>query len=327
MYSSIFRTKDILSLISSENYKIILAFYTWIVTIMVEDNVLFVIGKSDAGKTTFIVEKLLPLLVTKGYSVGVIKDIHAEGFTIDQEGKDTWRHAKAGASIVVARGIDETDVLFQRHMKLDEIVPLLGSEDLIIAEGFKELHGKKILVAREQADLDELKALLTDEDDVLGVAGPLIDAGNYDDAYPALASDDAINELVDKIEPFAKQARLRRNRLAMPLESLACKASIDGTPVPMKDYVAETLKNVIIGAIAALHWNMHDPVKSINLSITRTEPPESWSMAIHINDKDIGLKGFVQHSIASTILGYFTSLKLPDDTSVAMCTAITIDLN
>ncbi|HME54049.1 MAG TPA: molybdopterin-guanine dinucleotide biosynthesis protein B [Candidatus Lokiarchaeia archaeon] len=293
---------------------------------MVEDNVLFVIGKSDAGKTTFIVERLLPLLVARGYSVGVIKDIHIEGFTIDQEGKDTWRQAKAGASIVVARGLDETDMLFQHHMELEEILPSLAPVDIIIAEGFKELHGKKIIIARSEMDYHEMSAMITDEDDVFGVAGPIIDEGTYDDAYPLLSSEDDLAALVDKIEPLAKRARLRRNRLAMPLESLACTATIDAIPLPMKDYVADTLKNVIIGAIAALHWNMHDPVASIKLSMARTEPPEPWSLAIQINEKNIELKEFVQHSIAGTILGYLATLRLPDEVSLAMCTAIAIDM-
>lgn len=297
-----------------------------VVTTMRDDNVLLVTGTSGAGKTTFIEQFLLPLLVARGYSAGVIKDIHIEGFTIDQEGKDTWRHARAGASIVVARGIDETDVLFQRSMALEDILPSLDSVDLIIAEGFKELHGKKIIIARDEGDYGEIKATLVDDDEVLGVAGPIMNTGTYSDEYPLLSSEDDLAALVDKLEPLAKQARLRRNRLAMPLESFACMAIIDETPLPMKDYVAETLKNMTIGAIAALHWNMHDPVSSIAVTLTRIDAMAPWSLAININDKDIGLKDFVQQSIAGTILGYLSSLRLPDDVSLATCTAIAIDI-
>ena len=56
------------------------------------------IGRSGVGKTTYL-EKLIAELKKRGYRVGVIKhDIH--GFEMDRPGKDTWRHAQAGADVV-----------------------------------------------------------------------------------------------------------------------------------------------------------------------------------------------------------------------------------
>ena len=50
-------------------------------------------GYSGGGKTTFI-EKLIPVLKGRGFSVMVIKhDIH--GFQMDHEGKDTYRFTAA----------------------------------------------------------------------------------------------------------------------------------------------------------------------------------------------------------------------------------------
>ena len=58
-----------------------------------------IVGKSDSGKTTLI-EKLLPELGRRGYRVATVKhDVH--GFEVDREGKDSWRHKKAGAHTVV----------------------------------------------------------------------------------------------------------------------------------------------------------------------------------------------------------------------------------
>ena len=68
----------------------------------------------------------------RGISTAVIKDIHLEGFCIDQDGKDTWRHWKAGASTVVARGLDETDILVKWCMALEEILPAVETADLVI---------------------------------------------------------------------------------------------------------------------------------------------------------------------------------------------------
>ena len=54
---------------------------------------------SNTGKTVLI-EGLIKELKNRGYTVATIKhDVH--GFDIDKEGKDTWRHRKAGAEAVI----------------------------------------------------------------------------------------------------------------------------------------------------------------------------------------------------------------------------------
>ena len=58
-----------------------------------------IVGKSDSGKTTFI-ERLLPELIALGLRVGTVKhDAHTAD--IDHEGKDSWRHGRAGAAAYV----------------------------------------------------------------------------------------------------------------------------------------------------------------------------------------------------------------------------------
>jgi len=59
------------------------------------------VGTSGSGKTTTL-EYLINHLSVEGYKIGAIKHIHREGFTIDKEGTNTWRYAKAGSKIVVA---------------------------------------------------------------------------------------------------------------------------------------------------------------------------------------------------------------------------------
>nr|MDO8113399.1 molybdopterin-guanine dinucleotide biosynthesis protein B [Candidatus Sigynarchaeota archaeon] len=290
---------------------------------MASDNVLFVVGKHDVGKTTFV-EKLLPVITKRDFSVGVIKDIHIEGFSIDQEGKDTWRHWKAGAAIVVARGIDETDILVKWRMALDEIEPAMESVDIVIAEGFKELHGRKVIVAKAEADYAEMEQLLSNEDDVWGVAGPLVETGKYRGAFPALASAADLEAIADKLDPVAKQARLRRNRLKMPLESFDCALAVDGQRVQMKPYVAETLKNVLVGAIAALHWNTKETIKRVDVVLGRGGPGEKWTVDIRLGQNIISLKEFVQQSIASVVAGYVATLSMPRDVSVAACKKIDV---
>src|SRR5207253_10019774 len=61
--------------------------------------ILCFVGRSNSGKTTLI-ERLIPALVREGYRVATIK--HAgHGFNLDTEGKDSWRHKRAGAHTVI----------------------------------------------------------------------------------------------------------------------------------------------------------------------------------------------------------------------------------
>ena len=53
-------------------------------------------GWSGSGKTTLI-ERLIPRLVARGVTVSLVKHAHHE-FDIDQPGKDSWRHRKAGCT-------------------------------------------------------------------------------------------------------------------------------------------------------------------------------------------------------------------------------------
>ena len=61
-------------------------------------NVIGVAGFKNSGKTT-LVEKLVRHLTAQGYKVSTIKHAH-HSFDIDHEGRDSFRHRKAGASQV-----------------------------------------------------------------------------------------------------------------------------------------------------------------------------------------------------------------------------------
>ncbi len=138
------------------------------------------VGRSNSGKTTLI-ERLIPELVQAGYRVATIK--HAgHGFELDTEGKDSWRHKRAGASsvIVVSKGSlalfsdvpDEIKVEELRDRFLDQHI------DLVIAEGWKSEGYPKIVVIRDQVgevpvSPEGLLAVVSDKPMDLGV--PLID--------------------------------------------------------------------------------------------------------------------------------------------------------
>lgn len=102
-------------------------------------------GYSKSGKTTLI-ENLVKEL-SKKYKVATIKHISEKNFSIDKEGKDTFRHRKAGASLTVAFSGNETAFIFER-MKFEEVLKAIENFnfDLIMLEGFKGKKIKKIAI-------------------------------------------------------------------------------------------------------------------------------------------------------------------------------------
>jgi tetraacyldisaccharide-1-P 4'-kinase len=102
-----------------------------------------VAGRAKVGKTTFLV-KLIAELTRRGYRIGVIKH-SAHDLTLSEPGRDTWRHAQAGAQVVAFASKSELAIAHQleRELDLDEIVPHLGPVDLILTEGYKQAHKPK----------------------------------------------------------------------------------------------------------------------------------------------------------------------------------------
>ncbi len=122
---------------------------------------------------------MISQLSAEGYKIGAIKHIHRENFTIDKEGTNTWRYAKAGSKVVVAVSPEEIAVIKKTNAELndlDEIIKSLDKEqlDLVFIEGF---HGQiakrsdipKIVTAKDE---DNLKQTLAETaEPILAVTG------------------------------------------------------------------------------------------------------------------------------------------------------------
>jgi molybdopterin-guanine dinucleotide biosynthesis protein B len=126
--------------------------------------VLAVIGSNKSGKTSTI-EFLIPKLKERGLSVSSAKHVHHPNFTIDVEGKDTWRHMKSGSDQVVCLSQDEVAIIRKQKRNHYDIKKLLnlfndGKPDLIILEGFHWLVSKnrdvvKIVTANNKEDVSK----------------------------------------------------------------------------------------------------------------------------------------------------------------------------
>jgi len=111
-----------------------------------------VCGFHNTGKTT-TVKELIHRIKIGGQRVASIKQIHFEGFQIDQPNKNSFIHKAAGANPVVARGEKETDFLYDQRMDFMEIVRKIDA-DWLVVEGFDDFPLPKIVCGATEADLD-----------------------------------------------------------------------------------------------------------------------------------------------------------------------------
>lgn len=109
-------------------------------------------GWSGSGKTTLI-EQLIPLFVGQGLRVSLIKHAHHD-FDVDQPGKDSYRHRKAGASEVLVSSGQRWALMHELRGApepgLDELVQHIAPCDLLLVEGFKKEAIPKLEVYRAQ---------------------------------------------------------------------------------------------------------------------------------------------------------------------------------
>jgi molybdopterin-guanine dinucleotide biosynthesis protein MobB len=108
-----------------------------------------IVGKSESGKTTLI-EKLIAELTHRGWRVATIKH-NRHGFEIDHEGKDSWRHRRAGAVATVLASPRQIAVI--EDVDTDYALAEIGERyirnaDIILAEGYKGNPHPKIEVFR-----------------------------------------------------------------------------------------------------------------------------------------------------------------------------------
>ena len=213
--------------------------------------ILCVVGKSGVGKT-YVMEKLIAELKGRSYQVATVK--HSEsGFEMDKEGKDTWRHARAGSDAVTISSPQKIAIIrkVDRDYTLAELQRLIGPDfDIILAEGFTQDKAPKIEVHRKGFDTDllctkeELLAIATDE--------------KVDMDVPQYSPDDA-RGLVDLIE---------KRFLAEEKEDTVA-LFVNEEMVPLNPFVRSIVSRTIAGMVSTLKKVAQ--ATSIDISIRRKE--------------------------------------------------------
>jgi molybdopterin-guanine dinucleotide biosynthesis adapter protein len=193
------------------------------------------VGKPDCGKTTLL-EKLIPELRRRGYKIGTIKH-HVHEFVMDREGKDTWRHKRAGARVVALSS--PTGLGLVRDNDRDPAVAELLDRyffdvDLVLAEGYKHSALPKIEVYR--ANL---------------YPTPL--AGR-DETWQALVGDRPARDELPwfGLADIAGLADFIVGRFLVRAEPARATLLVDGQPVALNNFVEQFLARTVTGMTSAL---------------------------------------------------------------------------
>jgi molybdopterin-guanine dinucleotide biosynthesis adapter protein len=246
----------------------------------------------NSGKTT-TVEDIVRELVKRGYRCGTVKHICKEGgFTLDKENTDTWRHARAGARVVVGVSREETAYIMktEKEPRLSDVIRGIGDIgrelDYLIVEGFSKEKIPKIAVGLSGDDLEEV----VDENTIL-ISGPAANPDvslslnlKYD--VPAIDATKNPAGVVDVIEGLEK----RFDAVFERLPKLNCgKCGFETCE--------ETANNIIIG-----NAKLEDCV------VLATEK----EVLLKIGDMEVPLGSFVQDFVKNGFLGMIKTLKKAD---------------
>ncbi|MBU4031176.1 MAG: molybdopterin-guanine dinucleotide biosynthesis protein B [Candidatus Thermoplasmatota archaeon] len=146
------------------------------------------IGLKKTGKTT-CVEALVREFKSRGMKVGTVKSMVSSKFTIDTEGKDTWRHQEAGADFVVSLSMDEIAYIEKRpsRSRLDEFIRFIPEDtDILICEGLEDTDHRiiRILVAKSTEFLAETFEVRGAQENVIALTGIVANEITDNEDYP-----------------------------------------------------------------------------------------------------------------------------------------------
>jgi len=210
-----------------------------------------VVGSSNSGKTT-AVEALIKGLTNRGYKVSSAKHIPEPEFTIDTEGKDTWRHIKAGASTVLSVAPNELTAIKKvdtTEYSLEQIVAEIPIEvDIIILEGFKGLVGQNASIPKlvTAKTVNEITTALKRYKNILAFVTP-IPNGKVETEIPcldALKEPEKLVELVNnKVAVLVERKRKREEKITI---------QIDEEYLPLGDFVQAIIRNTVLAMVSSL---------------------------------------------------------------------------
>jgi molybdopterin-guanine dinucleotide biosynthesis adapter protein len=228
--------------------------------------IIAVVGTKDTGKT-LLVTKIVRELVNRGFSVGTVKHVY---HGLDLEGKDTWKHKEAGASLVVGAN-QETFFQLNNKLPLDHILEItknLKKLDFMVIEGFKHSNYAKISVTdfNDEFTLENVDPFKISEVELQSLVD-LIEEKSFSMFSQMNCGDcgfEGCNDMARAIiggEAQEKDCFMKKDKNV--------QLKFGGNDIPMNPFVQKFVKNTVIGMIKALKTNEDRdmPHKNIELLI------------------------------------------------------------
>ena len=234
-----------------------------------------VVGGKHSGKTR-VIQHLIPELRRRGYRVGSIKEM-LRVHSIDAPGKDTWKHSKVGAEIVVATPLNETVVFIKKKLSLNDMLPFFSELEYVVIEGFREEKTIPKIIAAKNAEeavdfFDGLAIVLSgiiaglDEEKrkVSSLEIPIVSSENEaekladiveQNVFPKLQGSDCGDCGYNSCYEFAKAILAGKAKPGgcpiMLKEEVILE--VDGGRIPLtRPFAQKIIKNTIMGMISSL---------------------------------------------------------------------------
>jgi molybdopterin-guanine dinucleotide biosynthesis protein B len=210
-----------------------------------------VVGSSNSGKTT-AAEAMIKGLTKRGYTVASAKRIPDPEFTIDTEGKDTWKHVKAGASAVLSVAPNELTAIKKvdtTKYSLEQVIAGFPDEvDIIILEGFKDLVGQNTSIPKlvTAKTVNEVTEALERYKNILAFVTAIPD-GKVKTEIPFINALKEPKKLVDlvnsKVAVLVERKRKREEKITI---------QIDEKILPLGDFVQDIVRNAVLAMVSSL---------------------------------------------------------------------------
>lgn len=212
--------------------------------------ILEVVGTKNTGKTT-LVTLIVRELVKRGYRVGTIKHTHHD---LDMEDKDTWKHRKAGAELVVGSG-HSTAFIINEKIDLEKIlkdIKFLRELEYLIIEGFKFSNYPKITTTPAVKDEYTIKTVdvFNLKDEELGPLVDLIEERTYSLIPYANCGNCGYESCLDMAQAIIKGETSEKKCKMKKLDEL--ELYIDDKNIPLSPFVQDILKKAMMGMLSTL---------------------------------------------------------------------------
>ncbi len=198
--------------------------------------IISIVGYSNSGKT-HLLEKMIPILKAKGYSVGMIKHT-GHDFPLDQPGKDTFKFDQAGADGVVLFGSDR--IGFIGKMNMDELTldrieqSFFSNRDIVLTEGFKKGDKPKIVVLTRGQEEQLIKEI---EGSIVATIGEI----PFRSDLPHFTPENP-EGLVQMLEDRFLKGRTKPS----------IRVILDGKNIPLNHFVQDMARRGILGMLSPL---------------------------------------------------------------------------